>query len=238
MHASEDNSDDNINEPSPRPSPRAFRFPAHGRTTTAPAPSASIRDCLAPFGLDDLVSAPTSPVRAGTAISTNSSSGSDTASMRTTSTVRPAGQGTASRTSSRMNSPLSFDSVVSEQSGEDGHHMPLAGRLPAKVRPTPGALKHFRSLQVSAIALVACLLLVLMSDCIDRTFAQLSHLAHQRQLMLFDQVFPSINQLAPPRNNSSTTQLLPSLVADPTLVFCHQSLFLKSMRMTPGQRMP
>lgn len=172
MHASGDLSDVDNASPRPSPSPRSFRFPAHaqGRVNTAPtspaaAGTASIRECLASFELDDLLqrSAPTSPVRMGTIGSQTTSSGSeggsgsDTASTRTASTVRPtvAGAG-ASRTSSRIASPLSFDSAISgsaERGVEDGLGALCASseeqRQGMKSKPTPGALKHFRSLQVS-----------------------------------------------------------------------------------------
>lgn len=140
LHATS-SEDDAFSSPRPAPSPDTasvmnFRFPAHGqgRVSTAPAAGiASIRDCLASFELDS----PTSPMRGG----------SDSASLSTQSTVRPAGAaGSRSRASSRIASPLSFNSAISELAVEDDYAAPLPIAA-GKTRGDPGALKHFRSLQ-------------------------------------------------------------------------------------------
>lgn len=134
MHASSSEED------TPQSSPRTWKFPSHAQGRVSTAPSAmSIRDCLAPFDLE-----PTSPIR-------GSGNGSDTSSMRTASTIRPSGAGTGqrSRASSRIASPLSFDSAISQAAVDDEHEsspMPVPAKTPSKARP--GALKHFRSLQV------------------------------------------------------------------------------------------
>jgi hypothetical protein len=128
-----------------RPKPKSTHSSSSVHTLNSSSPSSQIRPSPGHEYVSSIVASPAS--------ASHNASVSDTASMRTNSTVRPNRAGSTSR----MASPLSFVSVASGESGRSTPTAPII--LPSiSTRPAKGSssktsngsapsLRHFRSLQ-------------------------------------------------------------------------------------------